>query len=59
VGATADLLLLDGDPTADIENLARIRAVCLRGRFLDRAALDERIATARARAAGGAEAPTP
>lgn len=51
VGATADLLLLDGDPTQDVGHLARPHAVCLRGRWLDRAALDALVAEAIRRAA--------
>ncbi len=40
VGRSADLVLLDADPLADIRNTRRIRAVVLGGRLLDRAALD-------------------
>jgi imidazolonepropionase-like amidohydrolase len=40
-GKVADLVLLDADPLADIHNTSRIRAVVIRGRLLDRAALDE------------------
>jgi len=39
-GKVADLVLLDADPLADIRNTQRIAAVVLRGRRLDRAALD-------------------
>ena len=39
-GKLADLVLLDGDPLADIRNTAKIRAVITNGRYLDRAALD-------------------
>lgn len=39
-GAFADLVLLDGDPLADIAQTQRIRAVFARGRYFDRAALD-------------------
>ncbi len=39
-GKFADLLLLDGDPLADIRNIRKIWAVILRGKLLDRAALD-------------------
>jgi imidazolonepropionase-like amidohydrolase len=39
-GKTADLLLLDGDPLEDIRNTRKIRALVLRGRLIDRAALD-------------------
>jgi imidazolonepropionase-like amidohydrolase len=37
-GKLADLVLLDGDPLADIRNTARIRAVMLRGELIDAAA---------------------
>jgi hypothetical protein len=50
-GRRADLVLLDGNPLADIANVRRIRAVIAGGRFLDRAALDETLAQARAAAA--------
>jgi imidazolonepropionase-like amidohydrolase len=40
VGKRADLVLLDADPTKDIRNARRIRAVVLAGRVLDRADLD-------------------
>ncbi len=39
-GKFADLLLLDADPLADIGNTKRIRALILRGKLLNRAALD-------------------
>lgn len=45
-GRVADLVLLERDPTTDIRNVRRIRAVVVRGRVLDRAALDDLIATA-------------
>jgi imidazolonepropionase-like amidohydrolase len=40
VGKQADLVLLDADPTRDIRNTRRIRAVVLDGRFLAREAID-------------------
>ena len=40
-GKIADLLLLDANPLADIHNTQRISAVILRGKLLDRKALDE------------------
>jgi hypothetical protein len=43
-GMLADLVLLDADPTADIENVRRIRGVMLGGRWYDRAALDALLA---------------
>ena len=39
-GKVADLLLLDGNPIADIRNTARIAAVVVRGRVFDREALE-------------------
>jgi len=39
-GKVADLVLLDADPLADIHNASHISAVVVRGRLLDRAALD-------------------
>ena len=49
-GKLADLVLLDGDPLARIENAHRIAAVFTRGRVYDRKALDQMLAAA-ARAA--------
>lgn len=40
-GLRADLLLLDGDPRDDVAALSGIRGVCVRGVWLDRAALDD------------------
>ena len=39
-GYRADFLLLDANPALDIRNLRRLRAVVLRGRLIDREALD-------------------
>lgn len=39
-GKAADLVLLDGDPLADVKNVGRISAVVLRGRLLERTDLD-------------------
>jgi imidazolonepropionase-like amidohydrolase len=39
-GQRADLVLLDANPLADIHNTEKIRAVFLKGKVLDRAALD-------------------
>jgi len=50
-GRSADLVLLDANPIADIANVRRIRAVIVAGRLLDRHALDETLAQARAAAA--------
>jgi imidazolonepropionase-like amidohydrolase len=38
--ARADLVLLDGNPLDDIRNTQRIRAVVLRGKYLNRESLD-------------------
>jgi tetratricopeptide (TPR) repeat protein len=46
VGKNADLVLLDGNPIDNIRNTQRIAAVVVRGRYLDRAALDAMLATA-------------
>ena len=48
VGKVADLVLLDGNPLADIRNTSRVRAVVLRGRLIDadeRRRMLERVAT--------------
>ncbi|HEX4645365.1 MAG TPA: amidohydrolase family protein, partial [Verrucomicrobiae bacterium] len=39
-GQRADLVLLDANPLADIHNTQKIQAVFLKGKYLDRAALD-------------------
>jgi len=44
-GKVADLVLLDADPLADIHNTTRISAVIVRGKLLDRAALDGLLAS--------------
>ncbi len=49
-GQVADLVLLDGDPLAEITNTRKIAAVVLGGKFLDRAELDRLLAAARAAA---------
>lgn len=43
-GKFADLVLLDGNPLADIGNTKRIRAVMLGGKLVEKAALDEMLA---------------
>ncbi|MGH8236747.1 MAG: amidohydrolase family protein [Steroidobacteraceae bacterium] len=48
VGYAADLVLLDANPLADIRNTRKINAVILRGRLLDRAALDGMLAKVKA-----------
>ena len=40
VGRDADLVLLNANPLLDIANTQRIEGVMVRGRWLDRAALD-------------------
>jgi len=40
-GKNADLVLLDADPTASVENLDRIWGVVLKGRYLPKATLDK------------------
>jgi imidazolonepropionase-like amidohydrolase len=44
VGKRADLVLLDADPLADIRNVQRIDAVILRGKLVNRSAIDRIIA---------------
>jgi hypothetical protein len=46
-GKLADLVLLDADPLADINNTTTIRAVVANGRYFDRAALDSLLAEVR------------
>jgi imidazolonepropionase-like amidohydrolase len=48
-GKRADLVLLTADPLADIHNTTQIQAVWLRGKYLDRAALDQLLAAAKHR----------
>ena len=43
-GKFADLVLLDANPLDDIRNTRKIRGVLLRGKFLDRATLDNLLA---------------
>jgi Tol biopolymer transport system component/imidazolonepropionase-like amidohydrolase len=43
VGKWADLVILDADPSADIRNTRRIRAVLQAGRVVDRAAILRRV----------------
>ena len=47
-GRAADILLLDADPLEDTRNTQKISAVFLRGKFFDRAALDQLLPRARA-----------
>lgn len=46
-GKRADLVLLDADPTADIHNVARVAAVAVGGRVLERRELDRMLRRAR------------
>ena len=48
-GKRADLVLLSADPLADIHNTTRIQSVWLRGKYFDRAALDQLLATSKHR----------
>jgi hypothetical protein len=48
-GKRADLVLLSADPLADIHNTTHIQAVWLRGKYLDRAALDQLLDAAKHR----------
>lgn len=43
-GQRADLLLLDGDPLANLDNLARPSGVMVRGRWISRAEIEARLA---------------
>src|SRR5215472_427452 len=48
-GKRADLVLLSADPLADIHNTTQIQAVWLRGKYLDRTALDQLLDAAKHR----------
>lgn len=50
-GKAADILLLDANPLKDISATRAIRGVVLRGKLMDRAALDGLLAEAKAKAA--------
>ncbi len=50
-GKAADLLLLDRNPLEDIEAIRAIRAVVMRGKVYDRAALDSMLADTKAKVA--------
>lgn len=50
-GNAADLVLLDGNPIADISNVRHIQAVVLKGQLLDRKALDTLLEQAKTSAA--------
>ena len=49
--ARAELVLLDANPLVDIQNTQRIRAVVLRGKYLNRGSLDGLLDAAARRAA--------
>jgi imidazolonepropionase-like amidohydrolase len=49
-GKIADLVLLEGDPLADIRNTQRIRAVIVNGHLFERKALDRMLVEGRAAA---------
>lgn len=51
-GKMADILILDANPLRDMQAARSIRGVVLRGRWLDRAALDAFLAQAKAKASG-------
>ena len=57
-GRRADVVLLDADPLADIRNSARIAAVVVGGRLIERKELDGMLERACARALGTAPAGT-
>jgi len=48
-GKRADLVLLSADPLAGIHNTTQIQAVWFRGKYFDRAALDQLLAAAKHR----------
>jgi len=52
-GKRADLVLLSGDPLADIQNTTRIEAVWYKGTYFDRAGLDRLLAAAKHRTGKG------
>jgi imidazolonepropionase-like amidohydrolase len=52
-GRRADLVLLGGDPRADITNTRRIEGVMVGGRWLDRERLDGMLEAGRRAIAGG------
>ncbi|HUE96864.1 MAG TPA: alpha/beta fold hydrolase, partial [Longimicrobiaceae bacterium] len=58
-GKVADLVLLEANPLEDIRNTQRIAAVVLRGRYLDREALDGLLAVAERAAQTSAEPVAP
>jgi hypothetical protein len=57
VGADADFVLVGANPLDDIRNLERIDGVMVRGRWLDRAFIDQGLRDIEGRMAGGGAAP--
>ena len=53
VGKVADLVFLDANPLEDIRNIQRIWAVVLRGKLLQKAALEALLASRKAAAKQG------
>ncbi len=53
-GKTASMVLLAADPLEDVANVSRVAGVVLRGRYLDRGALDEIVAGVKASVAEAA-----
>ena len=43
-GASADLILLDQNPLEDLKNLRNPKGVMVRGQWLDKATIDQRLA---------------
>ena len=52
-GYTANLVLLNADPLADISNINRIDSVVVSGQWLDRAQLDQLLNEAKVAGTGG------
>ena len=48
-GACADLILVDGNPLEDLNNLRRLSGVMIHGRWLSRTELQRHLDTVRAR----------
>ncbi len=51
IGASADFMLLNGDPVQSLENIKEPSGVMVRGRWLDRETIDKRLAEIAERAA--------
>lgn len=52
-GRWADLILLDANPLADIRNTSRLAGVMVRGHWLPRGEIDQRLATLAAKYVDG------